>query len=140
MTSAHVHVRRVGYAETDQGGVVHHAVYLEWMEQGRIELMRARGIDVRRFEQTEGLTLVVVEAHVRYRAPARFDDEVAVETRAESVGAASVVFRYRVRRTEPSGAVTELAEGTVRAACIELKTGRPRRFPEAFKASLAPAA
>jgi acyl-CoA thioester hydrolase len=135
-----LHRRRVGYAETDQGGVVHHAVYLEWLEQGRIEFLRERGVDVRRFEERAGLTLVVVEANVRYRSPARFDDVVTVETCADAVGAASLTFAYVVRRESPEaeGAQpsTDLATATVRVACIELATGRPKRFPESIRAAL----
>ena len=60
---------RVRYAETDQMGVVYHANYIVWMEIGRVEYFRARGIRYRDMERDEGILLVVVEAHCRYHSP-----------------------------------------------------------------------
>jgi len=62
-------------------GVVYHANYLVWFEVGRVELMRQRGLDYSRLEAEEGCGIAVVEATVRYKAPARYDDELIVETR-----------------------------------------------------------
>ena len=67
---------RVRYAETDQMGVVYHANYLVWFEVGRVELMRQRGLNYKRLEEEEGCWIAVVEATARYKAPARYDDEL----------------------------------------------------------------
>src|SRR5215510_12771595 len=66
--------QRVGYVDTDQGGMVHHSTYLRYLEQARVEHMRAAGIDYKTLELEQKLGLTVVEAQVRYRVPARFDD------------------------------------------------------------------
>ena len=71
---------RVRYAETDQMGVVYYANYLVWMEVGRVELCKACGFSYRDMENSDGVLLAVAEAQCRYRAPARFDDEVIVKT------------------------------------------------------------
>ncbi len=71
---------RVRYAETDQMGVVYHANYLVWMEIGRVELVRSLGLDYKRLEESEGLYLSVIEVTCRYRRPARYDQEVVVQT------------------------------------------------------------
>ena len=72
---------RVRYAETDQMGVVYHANYFVWFEVGRVELMRQRGLDYKQMEAEEGCGIAVVEATARYKAPARYDEELIVETK-----------------------------------------------------------
>ena len=64
---------RVRYAETDRMGLLHHANYLVYFEQGRTELLRAQGISYRDLED-QGILLVIVNAEVRFRAPAHYDD------------------------------------------------------------------
>ena len=89
---------RVRYAETDQMGVVYHANYLVWFEVGRVEFMRAHGLSYREMEIEEGCMIAVVEATARYRAPARYDEELAVETRLVSARGSLIRFGYRVVR------------------------------------------
>jgi acyl-CoA thioester hydrolase len=87
---------RVRYAETDQMGVVYHAHYLVWMEMGRVEYCRARGIRYRDMEEQDGILLAVVEAACRYLYPARYDDEVVVRTWIEKAHRRLVQFRYEI--------------------------------------------
>ena len=89
---------RVRYAETDQMGVVYHANYLVWFEVGRVELMRQRGLDYKRLEIDEGCWIAVVEATVRYKAPARYDDVLTVQTRVVTVRGPVIRFGYRIVR------------------------------------------
>ena len=72
---------RVRYAETDQMGVVYYANYLVWMEVARVEFCKALGFRYRDMELEDGVLLAVIEAQCRYLYPARFDEEVIVETR-----------------------------------------------------------
>lgn len=109
------HRIRVQYVDTDQGGVVHHAAYLRYLEAARVELMRARGIDYRRFELEVGKGLPVAEARVRYKRPARFDDELEVETWVPVVNRAKIRFDSRIWRG------TELlCEAEITCACVRL--------------------
>ena len=89
---------RVRYAETDQMGVVYHANYLVWFEVGRVELMRQRGLDYKTMEQEEGCWIAVVEATARYKSPARYDDELIIETRVLMVRGPVIRFGYRILR------------------------------------------
>jgi acyl-CoA thioester hydrolase len=91
---------RVRYSETDQMGVVYHANYLVWFEVGRAELMRHRGLDYKRLEIDEGCWIAVVEATARYKAPARYDDELTVETRVIAVRGPVIRFGYKIVRIE----------------------------------------
>jgi acyl-CoA thioester hydrolase len=91
---------RVRYAETDQMGVVYHANYLVWFEVGRVELMRQRGLDYKRLEIEEGCWIAVVEATARYKSPARYDDELIVETCVLAMRGPVIRFGYRILRAD----------------------------------------
>jgi acyl-CoA thioester hydrolase len=99
----HVHGEtrlRVRYAETDQMGVVYHANYLVWFEVGRVELMRQQGLNYKQLEAEEGCWIVVVEVTARYKAPARYDDELIVETTVRTVRGPVIRFGYRILRAD----------------------------------------
>ena len=90
---------RVRYAETDQMGVAHHANYLIWCELARTRLMAERGAHYRDLE-ADGLRLPVVDVHIRYRAPARYDDVIRVRCWVRSVASRLVEFGYAIERKE----------------------------------------
>ena len=115
---------RVRYGDTDQMGFAYYAHYLRWFEIGRAEMMRALGHTYRDIE-TRGIRLPVLEAHVHYLQPARYDDVVAIETGVLARGRASVTFGYRVRRDTDD---TLLAWGSTEHCCMNLD-GRPVRPP-----------
>jgi len=99
---------RVRYAETDQMGVVYHSNHFIWFEIGRVELMRQLGFSYRDMEQSDGCFIAVVDARCRYKAPARYDDEVIVRTHLKNVRESVVHFGYELVRAD-DGAL--LAEG-----------------------------
>jgi acyl-CoA thioester hydrolase len=85
----------VRYHESDQMGVVHHAVYVHWFEVGRTAAMKERGLDYAELER-RGVLLAVIDVGLRYLAPARFGEEVVVETRITRVERVRVRLEYRV--------------------------------------------
>ena len=89
---------RVRYAETDQMGVVYYSNYLVWFELGRVELLRQLGFDYKRMEVEDDCWIPVVEATCRYKSPARYDDELIVQTEVASIRGVVVKFRYRIVR------------------------------------------
>lgn len=89
---------RVRYAETDQMGVVYHANYLVWFEVGRVELLRSLAIPYKQLEEEFGRLIAVVGAEVRFRAPARYDDEIAVRTSLLAMRGAVIKIGYQVLR------------------------------------------
>jgi acyl-CoA thioester hydrolase len=91
-TTIHLRVR---YAETDAMGIVHHSRYLPWLEMARTEFMRERGYTYRELEQV-GVQLAVIEVQARYRAPAVYDDPIAVTARLAEFGRVKLRFEYRV--------------------------------------------
>ncbi len=123
---------RVRYAETDQMGVAHHSAYLVWFEAARTEWIRERGRSYAEIEAA-GWLLVIVEAHCRYRRPARYDDVLIIRTRLRDVRPATFAFAYEVVR-HPDQEV--LAEGYTVHAAVD-RGGRVRRIPDEIGALLA---
>jgi acyl-CoA thioester hydrolase len=123
---------RVRYAETDQMGVVYHANYLVWMEIGRVELVRSLGLNYKILEASEGIFLGVVEASCRYHLPARYDQEVVVETEIASVNTRMVEFSYRILALETERL---LAKGSTKHVWLS-RDMRPCRLPEKYLAVL----
>jgi len=115
---------RVCYGEVDRMGVAYYGNYLRWFELGRGQYLRARGRPYREIE-AEGLAMPVIEAYVRYRQPAAYDDVIEVRTIPQSVDRVRVRFGYQVVRSPD----VLLAEGYTVHACTGT-SGRPRRFPD----------
>lgn len=87
---------RVRYADTDQMGVVYYANYLVWMEVGRTEYLRNIGMAYRDMESVDGIVLPVKEAHVDYKASARYDDIVIVKSSIEEFTRACMKIAYEI--------------------------------------------
>jgi len=95
MGSWHEARLRVRYEETDATGVVYYGKYFVWLEVGRVALLRDVGADHREWVKHE-IQFAVVQAHLDYHAPARFDDEILVRTRVASVGNKSIRFENEI--------------------------------------------
>ncbi|MCK6446554.1 MAG: acyl-CoA thioesterase [Planctomycetes bacterium] len=130
----HEHRLRVRYGETDQMGVVHHANYLLYFEEGRTRMMRELGVPYSEIEK-QGWALPVRKADLRFRQSARYDDELLVRTRIGRLGGASIEFLYEVVNAE-TGQL--LATGTTELACIDLRTPERRvaMLPESLRTLL----
>lgn len=115
---------RVLYVDTDQMGVVNNVHYLRWFEVGRAEWIRRRGPSYKEIEQ-RGILLPVVESHVRYRQPARYDDLIAIHAGPQAYTQATITFGYRLYHAVERRL---LAEGWTRHAAMD-KSGRVQRFP-----------
>ena len=114
---------RVRFAETDAQGIAHNSVYLVWFEVTRIDyLARFRGgyPGLR----ADGIEALTIESHVRYLAPARFDDSLTVRARCGDLRGARFRFDYAVERDGEA-----VADGWTRHACVDAITHRPTRVP-----------
>jgi acyl-CoA thioester hydrolase len=114
----------VRFAETDAQGVVHHAVYLVWFEQTRIDYLA-------RFDggypalQAQGIEALTLETYVKHILPARFPDRVRISCRCLDLRGARFKYEYTVERGDEL-----LAEGWTTHACVDAETFRPTRVPE----------
>lgn len=114
---------RVRYAETDRMGLLHHANYLVYYEQGRTELLREQGISYKDIED-RGYYLVLAKIEVRYKLPAKYDDLLTLRTTVTRVTPVRIEHCYELRR-----GATLLAEGTSTLACVD-EAGRLQQLPE----------
>jgi acyl-CoA thioester hydrolase len=109
---------RVRYAETDQMGVVYHANHFIWFEIGRVELMRQLGFVYREMEREHECFIPVVDARCRYKAPARYDDEIVVRTHLKNVRESVIHFGYELVRASDGEL---LAEGETTHMILDAK-------------------
>jgi len=122
----HTITHRVRYDECDPMGFVHHSIYLQYFEMGRTELLRASGGRYREMEAA-GQLVVVVRVDCQYRAPAKYDDLVQIQTRIAKVTAAKIVHEYTITRDE-----TVIANATVTLAVID-RNGVLQQVPKSLQ-------
>jgi len=126
---------RVRYAETDQMGVVYHANYFIWFEVGRVELLRQLGFSYRDMEQNDDCFIAVVDARCRYKAPARYDDEIIVRTQLKNVRESLVHFGYELLRAGDGSLLAE-GETTHIVTDAEMKVcAIPEKYLKVFRAA-----
>ena len=120
---------QVRYAETDQMGVVYYANYMVWFEIGRTDFCRKHGFAYRDMEEQDGLYIMVAEARCRYKAPARYDDEILVRTCLKATRRRVLIFGYEIYRQTTDEL---LAEGET-VHVITDREGHPRSLPEKYR-------
>ena len=118
---------RVYLEDTDAQGVVYNASYFRFMERARTDWLRARGIDHREVGQDYGLAFVLTAIEARFAAPGRLGDMLAVSAELGKLKGARAVFAQQIRRGGESGEL--LAEGQAQVACVDVASGRARRWP-----------
>ena len=123
----------VRFAETDAQGVAHNAAYLVWYEVARVEYLARYAGGYQRLRDA-GYEAFTIEAHVRYAAPARFDDRLTIHARIPELRGARFRFDYAIER---EGVL--VADGWTRHAVVDRETLRPARLPEWLQSALASA-
>ncbi len=127
---------RVRYAETDQMGVVYHANYFVWFEVGRVELLRQWGFSYRDMEQNDQCFIAVVDARCRYKAPARYDDEIIVRTHLKNFRESLVHFGYGVVRTADGFLLAEGETTHIVTDAAMKVTTIPEKYLRVFRAAM----
>ena len=121
---------RVYYEDTDAAGIVYYANYLKFAERGRTEMMRSLGFAHSRIAEETGIVFTVRRCSADYRAAARLDDALTVETRIAEIGAATLLLDQQIRRNGETIVALD-----VLVACVG-RDGRPRRVPSALRTAL----
>lgn len=121
---------RVYYEDTDLAGIVYYANYLKFIERARTEWVRSLGIDQGRLKREAGIVFAVRRLVADYLAPARFDDEVVVETDLLSLTTARIALGQNVRRGSE-----RLFEAEVTLVALT-EAGRPARLPAEIRRAL----
>ena len=115
---------RVRFAETDAQGIAHNANYLVWFELARVAYLEEFAGGYPKLRE-QGIEALVLESHVRYREPARFDDRLRIHARVSELRGARFRFDYAIER---DGAA--VADGWTQHACVDAATHRPTRVPD----------
>jgi len=124
---------RVRYAETDQMGVVYHANHFIWFEVGRVELLRQLGFSYKEMEQQDNCFIAVVDARCRYKAPARYDDEIIVRTWLKNIRESVIHFGYELVRVEDGSLLAEGETTHIVADAQMQKTTLPEKYMKTFR-------
>jgi len=125
---------RVYYEDTDSGGVVYYANYLKFMERARTEFLRRLGFEQDRLIEQKNIIFAVRSVQLDYNLPARFNDELMVETTLIELKKASMLFEQKIHRKHQPNQV--LCQGRIRIACLQADTFKPRAIPEALSRTL----
>lgn len=128
----HSHAVRVYYEDTDLAGIVYYANYLKFIERGRSEWVRERGVDQTALKSDQGIVFAVRKVDADYLKPARFDDELQVTTELLALGGARIELRQEVWR-----GADRLFTAHVVLVCLA-DTGQPARIPPEVRAALQP--
>ena len=123
----------VRFAETDAQGVAHNSNYLVWFEVARVAYLAAYAGGYSAIRE-QGFESFVLESHVRYLQPARFDDRLTIHARVGELRGARFRFDYEVTREGET-----IADGWTSHACVDSKTLRPTRIPTSLAAAIATA-
>ncbi len=116
---------RVRYVETDQMGIVHHSVYFHWMEVGRTDYLRQKGLPYSKMEES-GIRMPLIESWAKYIVSAKYDDEIIVKTRLEESSPIKFSFAYEILR-KSDGKL--LAEGKTKHIATDCHN-KPKRVPK----------
>jgi len=126
----HISNIRVRYADTDKMQFVYNGKYLEYFEVGRTELLRSLGLPYSVVEH-HGYQLPVIEASVKYKSPAHYDDLLEIETLVRELPNPKFRIEYVIRKAE-SAAKEIVAEGFTDHLFIKTETKRPTRPPKFY--------
>jgi len=129
---------RIYWEDTDGGGIVYYANYLRFLERARTEWLRSLGYSQAVLAKEPGIVFAVVSLNIEYRKPARLDDELLISCEPQLEGPATLLFAQRIHRNanppleaSRQGTAPELlVEASVRVACLDARTLRPKRLPD----------
>ena len=119
---------RVYFEDTDSGGVVYHANYLKFMERARTEWLRNLGLDQLKLKQEDKLMFVVRKINIKYKIPARFNDELIIQTDCVKSTDYSIMLKQNILRDNQT-----ITEGNVEIVCINSDLFKPVRIPKMAK-------
>ncbi len=126
---------RVYYEDTDAGGVVYYANYLNFYERARTELLRELGFEQNDLITDRDILFAVTNVDIHYRRPACFNDMLEVSAVIREVGRVGLVFEQEMRRPADGEL---LSSATIRVACLSATEFKPTAIPDEIKEALQP--
>lgn len=123
---------RVYYEDTDSGGVVYHANYLNFMERARTEWLRALGFEQTTLKTDLSIIFVVHSMNILFKSPALFNDMLEIKSQRIKLGHGSMEFLQTITRNNQV-----LLEATVKLACVSTANFKPVAIPDVIKQKMA---
>jgi acyl-CoA thioester hydrolase len=123
---------RVYYEDTDAAGVVYHSNYLKYMERARTEWLRSAGFSQPVLAKDLGVVFVVSSMSVNFKAPAKFDDQLAVKSQIQE----SSGTRFQFGQTIINSDDKLICSAEINIVCVDASTFKPKRIPELIRAKL----
>lgn len=134
MPQPHQHKIRVYYPDTDAGGIVYHGQYLNFLDQGRTEFLRATNVDMSELQDQQKLIFVVARMDLKYAKAAHMDDQLVVNTELLTVRSRGLEFKQRVTLQDSVVSKERIGEDLVEAAvkviAVNVETYKACRLPE----------
>ena len=121
-------IARVYFEDTDSGGVVYHTNYLKFMERARTEWLRKLGLNQIKLKQENKVMFVVRKIDIQYKIPARFNDELLIQTDCVKTTDYSIMLEQNILRDKQT-----ITEGSVEIVCINSDLFKPVRIPKMAK-------
>ena len=121
-------IARVYFEDTDSGGVVYHTNYLKFMERARTEWLRKLGLNQIKLKQEDKVMFVVRKIDIQYKIPARFNDELLIQTDCVKTTDYSIMLKQNILRDNQT-----ITEGNVEIVCINSDLFKPVRIPKIAK-------
>lgn len=115
--------KKIYYHDTDSGGVVYYANYLKFLEEARTEFFLSKGINLNELI-IEKVLFCVADVNIKYKAPAKYADELTISTRIDKMGNVHIDFWHEIKRSE-----ILISECKTRLVCID-SNFRPQAIPE----------
>lgn len=126
--------KQVYYDDTDGGGVVYHARYLNYLDHARSDFLQQLGFSLQTLQRDHGIFFAVTAAQIRYLRPARLSDELEVTAELANFSNAGMSFNQSVLRLRDHNAEPELlVEGKIDLACLDSIRFRPVRIPKPIR-------
>lgn len=127
---------RVYYEDTDAGGVVYHAKYLNFFERCRTEWLRQLGYEQDALRETHTTLFVVSSLNINYLQPALFNQQLMVTTEVTDLGASRLIMEQKILRASSAGDTEIIVQGSVTLACLDSNKFKPKRIPLMIRESM----
>jgi acyl-CoA thioester hydrolase len=126
--------KRIYYDDTDGGGVVYHARYLNYLDHARSDFLLQLGFSLQTLQQDHGIFFAVTAAELRYLRPARLSDELEITATLANFSTAALSFNQSVLRLHNNNEEPELlVEGKIDLACLDSVRFKPVRIPKPLR-------
>lgn len=124
METVFVHPARIYYQDTDAGGVVYHASYLNFLERARYEWLRELGFTVDIMIRSHKMIFLIRSLSIEYFKPAVLDDLLDITVQVTDIGRSRITLQQQILREQGT-----LASATVHAVCVGAETLKPVSIP-----------